>query len=395
MIGKLSVTQQDVEDLIVGDNAGEVTSVSGRTGVVVLTKTDVGLANVDNTADTAKPVSTAQQTALNLKESLANKNAVSGYAGLGTDAKVSSTNLPPVAIAAHFYSGNGSDGSLVFDGTSTILGIVPSGNIYTLSRDIYPENMTVNSGVTIRPSGYCIFVRTKLSNAGTIQFNGSIGANGSAGVNANGGTSFANQGTLNVSGGGGGAGRFTTGVGNAGSGSGGNNVAGSAGGDGGAGGVSGGGAGNASAAPSSALGQIKDIGFVARRRLLNANALAAANCGGGGGGGGVNLQAGTGSSGAGGGAGGAILIVCTILDNTGGVISADGGPGGNAVGTVDAQVGGGGGGAGGWVFVASSYVIAQGTIRANGGLLGTKFGTGSNGIPGNPGLVVTLFPTGL
>jgi hypothetical protein len=342
-----------------------------------------------------KQVSIVTQAALDLKESLVNKNAVSGYAGLGSDAKMSSANLPPVAVTAHLYSGNGADGSLIFDGTSTILGMVPSGNIYTLVRDIYPENMTVNSGVTIKPLGYCIFVRTKLTNAGTIQFNGSTGANGSAGVNANGGTSFTSVGTLNVSGGAGGAGRFTNGVGGTGSGSGGNNVAGSAGGDGGAGGVSGGGVGNVSASPAGTMGQIKDIGFAGRRRLLSGNSLAAPNCGGGGGGGGVNLQAGTGSSGAGGGSGGAVFIICTILDNTGGVISADGGLGGNAVGTVDAQIGGGGGGAGGWVFVATSYVISQGTIRANGGLSGTKFGGGSNGSPGNPGLVVTLFPTGL
>lgn len=48
---------------------GDVASVAGRTGAVVLTKTDVGLANVDNTADSAKPVSTAQAAAdaLNLK----------------------------------------------------------------------------------------------------------------------------------------------------------------------------------------------------------------------------------------------------------------------------------------------------------------------------------------
>jgi hypothetical protein len=44
-----------------------VTSVAGRTGDVILTSSDVGLANVNNTADSAKPVSTAQQTALNLK----------------------------------------------------------------------------------------------------------------------------------------------------------------------------------------------------------------------------------------------------------------------------------------------------------------------------------------
>ncbi len=48
---------------------GDVTSVAGRTGVVVLTKADVGLSNVDNTSDANKPVSTAQAAAnaLNLK----------------------------------------------------------------------------------------------------------------------------------------------------------------------------------------------------------------------------------------------------------------------------------------------------------------------------------------
>jgi hypothetical protein len=47
--------------------AGQVQSVAGKTGVVALAKGDVGLGSVDNTSDAAKPVSTAQQTALNLK----------------------------------------------------------------------------------------------------------------------------------------------------------------------------------------------------------------------------------------------------------------------------------------------------------------------------------------
>ena len=51
--------------------AAPVQSVAGRTGSVTLAKGDVGLGNVDNTADTAKPVSTAQQTALNLKANIA------------------------------------------------------------------------------------------------------------------------------------------------------------------------------------------------------------------------------------------------------------------------------------------------------------------------------------
>lgn len=46
---------------------GIVISVNGRTGEVILTKTDVGLSNVDNTSDKNKPVSTAQQAALDNK----------------------------------------------------------------------------------------------------------------------------------------------------------------------------------------------------------------------------------------------------------------------------------------------------------------------------------------
>lgn len=46
---------------------GDVTSVAGRTGAVVLAKADVDLANVDNTSDASKPVSTAQGTAIDAR----------------------------------------------------------------------------------------------------------------------------------------------------------------------------------------------------------------------------------------------------------------------------------------------------------------------------------------
>ena len=71
-----------------------VTSVSGKTGAVALVKGDVGLGSVDNTSDAAKPVSTAQQTALDTKQNLAAKNAANGYAGLGADGKVAAAQLP-------------------------------------------------------------------------------------------------------------------------------------------------------------------------------------------------------------------------------------------------------------------------------------------------------------
>lgn len=47
-----------------------------------LDKSAVGLGNVDNTSDVNKPLSTAQQTALNLKQDTSGKDANGGYAGL-------------------------------------------------------------------------------------------------------------------------------------------------------------------------------------------------------------------------------------------------------------------------------------------------------------------------
>jgi phage baseplate assembly protein W len=61
-------------------------------------KADVGLANVDNTADSAKPVSTAQQTALNLKQDTSAKGAVNGYASLDAGGKVPSAQLPAPSL---------------------------------------------------------------------------------------------------------------------------------------------------------------------------------------------------------------------------------------------------------------------------------------------------------
>lgn len=81
-----------------------VQSVAGRTGAVVLTKTDVGLANVDNTSDVNKPVSTAQQTAINL--SITQHNAAS-------DPHPQYTTTAEASAAAPVQSVNGNTGSVV------------------------------------------------------------------------------------------------------------------------------------------------------------------------------------------------------------------------------------------------------------------------------------------
>lgn len=64
---------------------GSVDSVQGRTGVVVINKADVGLSDVNNTSDLSKPISTAQQTALNLKANSSHTHVISEVTNLTTE----------------------------------------------------------------------------------------------------------------------------------------------------------------------------------------------------------------------------------------------------------------------------------------------------------------------
>ena len=64
------------------DNTDQVSSVAGRTGAVVLTASDVGLANVNNTTDANKPISTAAQNALDLKAPLASPTFTGTVSGI-------------------------------------------------------------------------------------------------------------------------------------------------------------------------------------------------------------------------------------------------------------------------------------------------------------------------
>ncbi len=66
------VTAWNDLDYVIEPPSYPVTSVAGQTGAVLLDKTDVGLSNVNNTSDLAKPISTATQTALDGKAGLAN-----------------------------------------------------------------------------------------------------------------------------------------------------------------------------------------------------------------------------------------------------------------------------------------------------------------------------------
>jgi len=85
--GKLFLKRNDGAEAII--EVGPVRSVAGKTGAVTLAKADVGLGDVDNTPDAAKPVSTATQAALDGKANASHGHAMADVTGLQTalDAK--------------------------------------------------------------------------------------------------------------------------------------------------------------------------------------------------------------------------------------------------------------------------------------------------------------------
>ena len=104
-----------------GGGGGGVTSVNGRTGIVLLSKTDVGLPLADNTRDINKPVSGPQQAALDLKLNLSAVGQPNGVASLGADGKVPSSQLPAGGGGSGDVTGPSSsvnDRIALFDGTT-------------------------------------------------------------------------------------------------------------------------------------------------------------------------------------------------------------------------------------------------------------------------------------
>lgn len=76
------------------------------TGIV---KSDVGLGNVDNTSDANKPVSTAQQTALDLKAPLASPSFAGDVSTSGDSIRVDTSKTPSSA------SDTGTTGEIAWD----------------------------------------------------------------------------------------------------------------------------------------------------------------------------------------------------------------------------------------------------------------------------------------
>ena len=123
-----------------------------------ITKTMVGLGNVDNTADTAKPVSTAQQTALDLKANLASPT-FTGTVTIPTGASITAPNMTRPVIAAQ----GGSEGGEI-NLASPVTGTSISGG---LNIDLVNNSLRLfEAGGTNR--GLAIDVTTLSASAGSL-----------------------------------------------------------------------------------------------------------------------------------------------------------------------------------------------------------------------------------
>jgi len=150
--------------------ADTVSSVNGQVGTVVLGKGDVGLANVDNTSDAAKPVSTATQTALSGKAAAVHTHTASDISDSTTFGRGVVTAASAAAARAAIGAGTGSS-DLTLGSTA---GTAKPGNYAPASTDISDSTATGRSVITATSQAAA---RTSLGITGTGQ-DGQQGAQG-------------------------------------------------------------------------------------------------------------------------------------------------------------------------------------------------------------------------
>lgn len=140
-----------------GAGGGAVDSVNGQIGIVVLSKSDVGLNLVDNTSDIGKPISTATQTALDAK---AANSAVVHISGNETVAGIKTFSSSPVVPDGAFTIAKVSTLQTALDSkpnTANVVGITGNQSI--------SGNKTFNSAPIVPDASFAIAKVTGLQTA--------------------------------------------------------------------------------------------------------------------------------------------------------------------------------------------------------------------------------------
>lgn len=130
------------EGVPIGGTIGQVLTKDSSTDYDAswdtLTKSDVGLGNADDTSDANKPISTATQTALDLKENLSSKST---NTSLGT-----SDILYPTQNAVKVYVDTSASGSQPLDPTLTALAAFNTNGLMTQTAADTFTGRTVSAG---------------------------------------------------------------------------------------------------------------------------------------------------------------------------------------------------------------------------------------------------------
>lgn len=403
--GKLSTTLNNTNIFV-----GNISNVA--TGVVMsgdTTITNAGAVTIANNAVTYAKMQAVSATSKLLGSS--STTTPIQEITLGTNLSMSGTTLNATSSSAvDDILGDASDGSATLNGSTTYNTFSTlAGSTYTLIRDIYLQDLTLNSGVTLTTAGFHIYARGTITVNGTMGSIGNSGANGGSGT---GGTAAGGIGLFNVTS------YFTTlnpltlGTtavqGNGGTGA---NTSLAAVGKtvntryfGGIGGSGGNGNTATSGVPTGLMlggtvtvisgGQFNPLGsiFTLPQNIASGNNVWYSSWPGGGGG--VGLNSGGAVQGGGGGGGscafGLVLFCKNLTIGATGLIRSNGGAGGtggNATGANGTGGGGGGGGGGGrvWITIQTTltYTLTSNQIQAKGG----TGGTGGSGVGTQLGLL--------
>lgn len=294
-----------------------------------------------------------------------------------------------------FSYGDGSDGTVTCDGSTSVVGMSLSGSTYTLTRDVYFKNITINDSITLITNGYRIFISVALvvgnGASGNINYNAASAAGylSAPAVPGSGAPSVIN-GTPTS----GGNGAAVV-----------NSITGIAGANGGQGGVSSGTPITGGAAGTGGTATVSNVKLIANWHLATLLDISSsgstvkftASAAAGGGGSGAqrgNSGAITGAGGNGGLNGGIVAIYAkSITLNAGSIISANATNGGNGSTGSQGGGGGGGGGNGGILVIVYNIIVNNGTMSVNAGTGGIAAagtsggGAGTNGNNGSAGVI--------
>jgi len=135
-------TASNITDFnVAASAAAPIQSVNTRVGAIVLTKSDVGLGNVDNISDADKPISTATQSALNNKSNVGHFHVANDITNFNTAA----------SAAAPVQSVNTRGGNITLSKTDVGLGNVD--NTSDLDKPISAATATALSGKVDKVAG--------------------------------------------------------------------------------------------------------------------------------------------------------------------------------------------------------------------------------------------------